>query len=181
MRDSHLIIVDYNPAWPAMFEAERDNLEVVLGKKITSIHHIGSTAVPGLAAKPVIDIMIGVESLADADQHCITPITALGYEYVAAFEDVLPGRRYFRRNNAEGMRTHQIHLWQIDDSNYERHLLFRDYLRAHPDMASSYAQLKRKLIGQFDRVNDYAAAKTDFIRACEEKAYLWAAAQKKTP
>ncbi|MCI0711249.1 MAG: GrpB family protein, partial [Chloroflexi bacterium] len=132
-----------------------------------------STSVPGLAAKPVIDITIGVKDLAAADEKVVQVIVELGYEYVPDFEDVMPTRRYFRRSNAEGMRTHQIHLWQIDDPEYERHIVFRDYLRAHPDEATAYAELKRSLAEKFDSVNDYANAKTEFIREREHRAYAW--------
>ena len=121
----------------------------------------------------MIDILIGVRSLADADAQCITPIEALGYEYVQAFESMMPGRRYFRKSNADGLRTHQIHLWQVDDPEYERHIVFRDYLRTHPDEVAAYEQVKRSLIDQFDSANDYAEAKSSFIKPCEQRAFAW--------
>jgi GrpB-like predicted nucleotidyltransferase (UPF0157 family) len=85
----------------------------------------------------------------------------------------MPNRRYFRKSDAEGMRTHQIHLWPMDEPEYERHLVFRDYLRAHPDEAKAYAQVKQDLINKYDSVNDYADAKSAFIVPCLQRAFDW--------
>jgi GrpB-like predicted nucleotidyltransferase (UPF0157 family) len=163
-------IGNYNPRWPAMFEAERVRLVSVVGDWVDGIEHIGSTSVPGLAAKPVIDILMGVRTLADADSNCIEPVRGLGYEYVPQFETVMPFRRYFRRLTPDGIHSHHIHLVEKESDFWERHLLFRDYLRAHPECAREYEQLKRRLAPQFSDVNDYAAAKTAFIRATEQMA-----------
>ena len=173
MRASHMMIVDYDPHWPEMFVTEKARLQHTLGDLVATIEHIGSTSVPGLAAKPVIDMAIGVRSLQIADAHCISPIEALDYEYVQVFESMMPSRRYFRKSNADGMRTHQIHLWQLDDPEYERHIVFRDYLRAYPHEAAAYARVKRDLIDKFESVNDYADAKSDFIKPCQERAFAW--------
>lgn len=173
MRDLHLILVEYDSRWPEMFAEEKARLIDVVGQYVETIVHIGSTSVPGLAAKPVIDIMIGVQSLKIADSSCIAPIESLDYEYFQAVESMMPRRRYFRKSNPEGMRTHQIHLWSIDDPEYERHLVFRDYLRTHPDEARAYAQAKRDLIDKYDSVNDYADAKSAFIAPCEQRAFAW--------
>jgi len=169
-----IMIADYNPAWPDMFTAEKARLMAVIGDHVADIQHIGSTSVPGLGAKPVIDIMIGVRVLADADAYCIAPIIGLGYEYVKAFEVELPFRRYFRKDNADGMRTHQIHLVEIESDWWERHLVFRDYLRTHREASEAYGRLKRELATQpFKTTNDYAEAKTDFITAVEAQAFAW--------
>jgi GrpB-like predicted nucleotidyltransferase (UPF0157 family) len=168
-----IVVVDYDSRWPAMFEAERARLLEVVGDWVAGIEHIGSTSVPGLAAKPVIDILIGVRALAEADAHCIEPICGLGYEYVPEFETVMPFRRYFRRLTPDGNHTHHIHLVEKESDFWERHLLFRDYLRAHPERAREYEALKRRLAPQFSDVNDYAEAKTAFIRAAEIQAAQW--------
>jgi GrpB-like predicted nucleotidyltransferase (UPF0157 family) len=173
MRAKHLILVDYDPRWPDMFLAEKARLEAAVGEHVVAIDHIGSTSIPGLIAKPVIDIMIGVEDIADAREQCIAPIVALGYEHVREYEDEYPDEIYLRRSNEAGMRSHHIHVWEIDGPDYERHLVFRDYLRAHPDEAAAYAEVKRSLIDQFERGNDYAEAKDVFIRPCEERAWAW--------
>lgn len=175
MREKHLIIVDYRPEWAEQFEAEKVRILGAVENYIEAVEHIGSTSVAGLAAKPVIDITIGVKSLIIADQYCIEPIVGLGYEYVPQFEDMMPTRRYFRRSNADGVRSHQIHLWALDDPEYERHLVFRDYLRAHPDEAAEYARLKRSLVDQVHNVSDYADAKSVFIKPCEQRAFEWKA------
>jgi GrpB-like predicted nucleotidyltransferase (UPF0157 family) len=171
-------IADYDPRWPAMFEAERARLLNVICDWVTGIEHIGSTSVPGLAAKPVIDMLVGVRALDDADSHCIGPICDLGYEYVSEFESVMPYRRFFRRDDDDGQRTHQIHLVEQGTDFWQRHLLFRDYLRAHSEQARSYEQLKRRLAPQFSDVNDYAEAKTEFIRAAERRARDWRKSRK---
>jgi GrpB-like predicted nucleotidyltransferase (UPF0157 family) len=156
-----------------MFEAERARLVVTVGDWVAGVEHIGSTAVPGLAAKPVIDILMGVRALADADSNCIEPICGLAYEYVPQFETVMPFRRYFRRLEDPTTHSHHIHLVEKRSEFWERHLLFRDYLRAHPEQAQDYEQLKRRLAPQFSDVNDYAEAKTEFIRAAEARAGEW--------
>jgi GrpB-like predicted nucleotidyltransferase (UPF0157 family) len=168
-----IIIVDYDPRWPAMFEEERAQLLNVVGNWVLDIEHVGSTSVPGLAAKPVIDMLIAVRALAAADAHCIEPICGLGYEYIRDFETVMPFRRYFRRLTDEQNHTHHIHLVEKGSEFWERHLLFRDYLRAHSERAREYEQLKLRLAPQFSDLNDYAEAKTDFIRAAERQARQW--------
>lgn len=173
MQSGRIIISDYDPEWPGMFDAARAELLRAVGPWVLDVEHIGSTAVPGLAAKAVIDILVGVRTLAEADVHCIAPVVALGYEYVQRFEAEMPYRRYFRRPAADARLKHQIHLVEKDRPFWERHLLFRDYLRAHPPSARDYERLKRKLAPQFDDVNDYAEAKTDFIRAVESAAREW--------
>jgi GrpB-like predicted nucleotidyltransferase (UPF0157 family) len=156
-----------------MFDAERAQLLDVVGEWVSGVEHIGSTSVPGLGAKPVIDILVGVRAFADADEHCIGPICGLGYEYISDFETVMPFRRYFRRLTDETTHSHYIHLVELGSDFWERHLLFRDYLRADPEQAREYGQLKRRLAPQFSDVNDYADAKTDFIRATEASAREW--------
>ena len=118
-------------------------------------------------------MLVGVRTLADADAHCIKPICELGYEYVPEFEAVMPFRRYFRRLADGKSDSHHIHLVEQGSDFWERHLLFRDYLRAHPERAREYEQLKRRLAPQFSDVNDYAEAKTEFIRAAEARARDW--------
>ncbi len=166
---SPIVIVDYDPAWAERYEAERQRLVAALGSRITVVEHVGSTSVPGLGAKPVIDIMIGVRHLDDA-QYCISPMQALGYEYVPALEAQLPERRYFRQNTG-GIRSHQVHMVEEGGAFWQRHLAFRDYLRAHPDAAREYEALKRALAAQYgaDRAG-YTDAKTEFIRRIETLA-----------
>jgi GrpB-like predicted nucleotidyltransferase (UPF0157 family) len=159
-----VIIKEYDPKWPSLFEAERNELMEAIGHYVADIQHFGSTAVVDLAAKPVIDIMIGLRRLLDA-QDCIMPIEAMGYEYLpeleleAGFED----RRYFRKST-NGIRSHQIHMVEINSDFWKRHLRFRDHLRSNPQTASDYAALKKELAKKFEDDRErYTNAKTDFI------------------
>lgn len=166
-----LVITDYNPSWPARYELEKALILGAVGPYVAAIEHIGSTAVPGLAAKPIIDILVGVNDLADAE-WCIEPMTRIGYEYVPEYEDELPERRYFRKPPGKGVRrNYHVHMVQIGGPFWERHVLFRDYLRAHPETAAEYAALKRRLAAEYGSDMDgYTDAKTDFIRAVERWA-----------
>ena len=125
---------------------------------------------PGLAAKPVIDIMVGVRSLDDSPD-VVERLEAIGYEYVPEFERQMPSRRYFRKLRG-GRRTHQIHLVERSDAAFwDRHVLFRDHLRAHPDDAEEYARLKRGLSRRFrDDRTAYTDAKTVFISGIVRRA-----------
>jgi GrpB-like predicted nucleotidyltransferase (UPF0157 family) len=169
-------IVEYDPAWAALFDGESARLTAAIGPWVSAIEHIGSTAVPGLAAKPCIDIMVGLRTLDDA-VHCIEPVTGLGYDYVPEYEDVMPYRRYFKRTAPPGHlyhHSHHIHMAATSHPFWARHLDFRDYLRAHPDQAAAYAALKRDLAAHFgDDHAGYTDAKTEFITALEAQARAW--------
>ena len=159
-----IIIAPYDPQWPILFEQEKHLLIEALNKWPLIIEHIGSTAVPGLAAKPIIDIMIGIESLEMANPEFIAALAHLGYEYVPEYEKEIPDRRYFRKNSQEGVRTHQIHVAQQASEFWHRHLTFRDYLRTHPEAAQEYAELKQHLATMYTDTQEYAQAKSDFIQ-----------------
>lgn len=162
-------VVEYRPEWRRLFEDERPVIAAALGDVSARIEHVGSTSVVGLAAKPVIDIMVGLEDFSRADS-LVPKIEALGYEYVQKYEAVMPLRRFFLKNR-ERVRTHQIHMVGIGTEFWERTLLFRDYLREHPGVAAEYAALKKELAEREWRdVNDYADAKTPFIRGIESEA-----------
>lgn len=160
-----IVISEYNPQWLRMFEEERARIVAALYEISAQVEHMGSTSVPGLAAKPIIDIMVIVENEHDAIR-AITPLVLLDYECRGEME--IPGRLYFRR----GMpRSHQIHLYPSGHVEIERHLLFRDYLRTHSDTAQEYAKLKYLLAGQYrnDRLG-YTDAKTQFVCSIEQRA-----------
>ena len=160
-------IAEYDPAWPSAYERERAAILGALGDLVFAIEHVGSTSVPGLGAKPIIDIMIGLRSLAD-HASCVAPLEALGYEYKGEFG--IPDRRYFRRP-IRGPRTHQLHMVEHGSGFWVRHLLFRDYLRRHPEEASAYQQLKVGLAARFGTdVEAYTEAKTEFIQSALAKA-----------
>ena len=167
----HVVISDYDPAWPEEFRREAAAIARILGDNLTAIHHIGSTAVPGLAAKPIIDIMPVVRSLGAVDGSRAA-LESLGYEYLGEFG--IPGRRYMRKGGDE--RTHQVHVFaQGDTVNITRHLAFRDFLRAHPDVCAEYAALKRALAARhpYD-IESYCDGKADFVKKYESLALAWA-------
>lgn len=160
-----VIIVEHNPDWKILFQKEVTLIKRVLNKDfITRIEHFGSTAVPGLAAKPIIDILIGVNSLAEAKQTA-SPLESLGYAYWVDNPD--PQRMFFVKGlPPNSPRTHHIHMVEPDSILWER-LLFRDYLRQHPEEAARYAQLKRQLAQRFisDR-EAYTQGKSEYMNSC---------------
>ena len=162
-------IVDYDPQWPILYEEEKDRILGVIGHIVVAIEHIGSTAVPGLGAKPIIDIMIAVRYLDDAEE-CIEPLKSIGYEYVPEFEDSLPERRFFWKGPPEARKYH-IHMVELTSDFWKRHLLFRDYLRTHPKVSQKYHHLKKELAAKHGSDRDaYTAAKKSFIKSVEAKA-----------
>lgn len=137
-----LRLVPYDPAWPARFQAEAARLRAALGDLFVVIEHVGSTAVPGLPGKPVLDIGIAVAGEAAADA-CIAPLEELGYEYRGPHgED--PQRRYYVRN-VDGARVAQIHLYVLPAVAWDEKLAFRDALRANPALAALYAAEKQRV------------------------------------
>ena len=169
-RGQPIQIVRYDPGWPALFEEERRSLERVFRGVPVVIEHVGSTSVPGLGGKPIVDIMLGPERLRDVEDR-IRQIEQLGYGYVPEYEDHLPERRYFRKPRTPPRRFH-LHAVERTSDFWERHLLFRDYLRVHPDVARKYYELKRELAERhrFDQIDSYTEAKSDFIEAALDRA-----------
>ena len=164
-----VVIADYDPKWPSLYEEEKARILGALGTKMVAIEHIGSTAVPGLAAKAIIDMMVGVAALSDAER-CIGPMITLGYRYRPEMEDTMPERRYFTRGGVKG-DSHHLHMVQMGSPFWERHLLFRNYLRTHGEVAQEYQRLKLELAARYGTDRDgYSDAKTPFIRGVEEKA-----------
>lgn len=163
--DDPIIVVAHDPQWANQFAQDRARLLDALRDFNVQIEHIGSTSVVGLAAKPIIDIMIIVENETDA-LRSITPIVRLGC--ICFGEHGVEGRVYFRD---EKPSTRHLHLYVQDNPEIERHLNFRDYLRVHPDTAQQYAELKYALAEKFrnDRPG-YTEAKTEFIRGIEARA-----------
>jgi GrpB-like predicted nucleotidyltransferase (UPF0157 family) len=166
-KPGRVAIHDYDPLWPLMYEAESARITAVMGPWLVDIQHVGSTSVPGLAAKPVVDIMAGVRAL-DDDVHFIAPLQEIGYNHVPASEDDIPDRRYFRRGEP---RLFHVHVAEHEGGFWKRHLAFRDYLRAHPETAAEYAALKRRLAKEHgdDRLG-YVNAKSAFISGVVELA-----------
>jgi GrpB-like predicted nucleotidyltransferase (UPF0157 family) len=167
-------VVPYDPCWPAMFEQERLHLLTCLPEGlIRRIEHFGSTAVPGLLAKPVVDILVEVASL-DETRRIIVPILeAHGYDYFwrpSWGDDTPPYYAWFIKRDKSRNRTHHIHMVESGFEHWDR-LLFKDYLIEHPDIAKEYGDLKMRLslAHQNDRTV-YTEAKSDFIRRVTETA-----------
>ncbi len=164
-----MVIVDYDPRWPALYEEERQLILKAAGHLVLAVEHIGSTAVPGLGGKPIIDIMAAVRQLEDAET-CVQPLEGLGYEYVPEYNELIPERRYFHKGPADARAFH-LHMVERASDFWERHLLFRDWLRTHPQDAQEYYLLKRELAARFggDR-EGYTEAKSALIEAVVAKA-----------
>lgn len=136
-----------------------------------AIHHIGSTAIPNIYAKPIIDILVEAKNLTQVDTRNAAMAT-LGYEAMGEFG--IAGRRYFRKHDAAGVRTHHVHVFEQGSPESDRHLAFRDYLIAHPDEAHQYSQLKRSLANQYpDDRESYMDGKDSFIKEKERQALEW--------
>ncbi|MBI1884852.1 MAG: GrpB family protein [Chloroflexi bacterium] len=162
-----VVVVPYDPRWPRRYEEERARILGVLAHVRIDVEHVGSTAVPGLGAKPVVDILIGLRELADGERW-VKPLEGLGYEYKG--ELGIPGRLYFRRL-VRRRRAYQVHMVEKGSAFWERHLLFRNYLRDHPARARKYYELKVRLAEQYGTDREgYTEAKTDFIRSVEAEA-----------
>lgn len=162
-------VTKYNPNWNNQFDLESQQLKNEIGTIINNIYHIGSTAVPGLMAKPIIDIMLDVKNLVELDKQSFK-IEQLGYE--AMGELGIKGRRYFRKGGNN--RTHQIHAFKSGDLHIERHLAFRDYLREHNEIANEYGALKSKIAKTCDNdIEKYCDAKDPFIKHHEALALKW--------
>ena len=163
-------VVPYDPSWPSRYRREAALLREALGDCLVEIHHIGSTSVPGLWAKPIIDIRPVVTAVEEADRRRAA-LEALGYEYLGEFG--IPGRRYLRKGGDH--RTHQVHLFGRESRDeIRRHLAVPAYLRCHPDAARDYAQLKRRLARRFPRdIDGYCDGKDAFVKALERAALDW--------
>ncbi|MGI9430669.1 MAG: GrpB family protein [Myxococcota bacterium] len=170
----HVDIVPYDPAWPQVFERERDHLWSCLPHDLVKrIEHFGSTAVPGLAAKPIVDILVEVADLEETKRRIAPVLEAQGYDYFwrpSWGDDIPPFYAWFIKRDENGARTHHIHMVEADFEHWDR-LLFRDYLVQHPDVATEYADLKSSLSEHHDgdRVA-YTLAKTKFILSVTARA-----------
>lgn len=167
---SRYTFTDFSPSWPAEFAAEADRLRDLLGDQLQEVHHIGSTSVPGLAAKPVIDLLPVVRRLELVDE-CSPKLAAAGYR--AWGEYGIAARRLFTKD-CNGLRTHNIHVFAVGSPAIERHLAFGAYLRAHVEVRDEYAALKREVYAR--RPADIAAycdGKDAGIKRVEPVAVAW--------
>jgi GrpB-like predicted nucleotidyltransferase (UPF0157 family) len=161
-------IVPFDSLWKKSFEEEKELLADIFSNIPHAIEHIGSTAVEGLSAKPIIDLMIGLENFSLVNNY-IEKICNAGYAYISKYEDTMPFRRFFSKGvNSE--KTHHLHIVQFESEFWKRHLLFRDHLRKNPTDRNAYEQFKKKLAERdWETSNHYADAKTEFIRNMETR------------
>ena len=162
-----IVIAPYDPAWPKRFVAEAERLRQAFGTHALRIEHVGSTAVPGLPAKPVIDIQVSVPSLEPRDLFH-SRLVALGYTHfpLGAFDLVYP----FYKRPVGWPSTHHVHLCAVGSEQERNHIAFRDYLRRNPAVAAEYASLKRKFASAHDGLTmesqeRYSLSKSEFVRS----------------
>ncbi len=168
-------VVPYNPDWPRLFEEEAARLAAILGPEIVAIHHIGSTAIPAIKAKPIVDVLVEVRDIEKIDAF---DATMSGLGYLPRGEFGIAGRRFFIKGD-EINRTHHIHVYQTGHPRIVHHLDFRDYLNAHPEDAQAYSRLKEDLARRYptDAVS-YVAGKDGLIKELDQKAKAWRGATK---
>lgn len=164
-------VVPHRPNWQDKFKLEAENIKVALGRNIVEIHHIGSTAIPDIYAKPIIDFLVEVEDILTVDDRNES-MENLGYEVKGEFG--IKGRRYFRKDDSSGKRQYQIHTFEQGSEEVRRHLAFRDYLVSHKEKAKEYSDLKCRLAEKYPyNSKAYMDGKDDFIKKIELLALAW--------
>jgi GrpB-like predicted nucleotidyltransferase (UPF0157 family) len=149
---------------------EVDRITAVFGREVVAIHHIGSTAIPNICAKPIIDVLVEVQDIEKIDDFN-EKMTHEGYQPKGEFG--IPGRRFFIKGD-DATRTHHLHVFQTGHPDVERHLAFRDYMIAHPEEAQVYSRLKEELAQRFpEDIEGYMAGKDDLIKETDRKARAW--------
>ncbi|MGN1386985.1 MAG: GrpB family protein [Bacillus sp. (in: firmicutes)] len=162
-------VVPHREEWAELFIEESEKLKEVYGDEIIDIYHIGSTSIPTIHAKPVIDLMVEVADIERIDGYN-EQMKQLNYE--ALGENGIPNRRFFMKGGDN--RTHHVHIFEKGDAEIERHLAFRDYMMAHPEEAQEYSRLKQELAKRFpENMDEYIAGKDSFIKFIDRKAAEW--------
>ena len=163
-------LVPHNPEWSQLAEEEAKRILEQLSISVIGIYHIGSTSVPGIKAKPILDFVIEVEDLDEFIQSA-EALEELGY--ISKGEYGIPGRQFFTKDT-DGERSHHLHVFQQGHPDIERHLVFRDFLRANLEAAREYEKIKEKLAKRFpQKSGSYTEAKSDFILSMDEVARYW--------
>lgn len=164
-------MVPHDPSWRDAFEAESKQIALALTENAIAIHHIGSTAILQIHAKPIIDMLVAVKDIIKVDTQN-SALETLGYEAMGEFG--ISGRRFFRKGNEAGIRTHHIHAFEVNSPQIGRHLRFRDYMISHPEDAQQYSKLKQELANKYyDNIQGYMEGKDGFIKAIDMKAAHW--------
>ncbi|MBO4579161.1 MAG: GrpB family protein [Clostridiales bacterium] len=161
MGTKHVLVLPYDEAWVTDFEKIRAELNVVLDGKVLSIEHVGSTSVPGLAAKPVIDIDVVIENLSIFEE-VRSALDSIGYRHEGDLG--ISGREAFKYDGKEHLRKHHLYVCSKDSGELKRHIMFRDYLRAHPEAAEEYGRIKTEGAKLYPyNIDKYIEYKTPFI------------------
>lgn len=175
MVPSRFTFSDYSPTWPAEFAAEADRLRALLGNELVAVHHIGSTSVPGLASKPVIDLLPAVRQIELLDERTPALVVA-GYRVWGEYG--IPGRRFYTKDqftkDNDACRTHNVHFFAEGSPEIERHLAFAAYLRNHDDVRREYEALKRQIYARHPaNIAAYSEGKDAWINRVEPLAVQW--------
>ncbi|WP_293145300.1 GrpB family protein [Okeania sp. SIO3I5] len=172
-------VVNHNQKWREKFQIEAQKINPILGENIIAIHHIGSTAIADIYAKPIIDILVEVKNLVKVDERN-SLMESLDYEVMGEFG--IAERRYFRKNNQEGIRTYHVHIFEVNSKQVERHLAFRDYMISHPEDAHKYSELKGSLAQKYPTdIDSYMNGKDSFIKEIDRKATQWRLSIQQSP
>jgi GrpB-like predicted nucleotidyltransferase (UPF0157 family) len=164
-------VVPHNPSWHSLFETESKKIATALADNFIAIHHIGSTSIETIYAKPIIDILVEVKSIDRVDGQN-SEMENLGYECMGEFG--IEDRRFFLKDNPVGIRTHHVHVFEVDSAQTSRHLSFRDYLNAHLDKAQAYSILKQGLAQKYPyNIQEYIEGKDTFIQEIDRQAAEW--------
>jgi GrpB-like predicted nucleotidyltransferase (UPF0157 family) len=173
-------IADSDPRWPDLYEAEKHVILSVINGLIGPVEHVGSTSVPGLGAKPIIDIMVAIPDIEDA-HRTYRPLESIGYHYLPEYEMYIPERRFFRKINDLGQITHHLHMVEETTDFWDDHILFREYLKTHPTTARNYEAMKRDLAALHADRTAFTDAKTPFIQGVLVRARNWREAGYRDP
>ena len=164
-------VVQHDPNWLNLFETESKQIAIALGENVIKIHHIGSTSIETIYAKSIIDILVEVNSITQVDRQN-SSMQLLGYQCMGEFG--IKERRFFLKDNLNGIRTHHVHVFEVGSVQITRHLLFRDYLNAHIEDAQMYSSLKGSLAEKYpDDIESYMDGKQNFIQEIDRKAAKW--------
>jgi GrpB-like predicted nucleotidyltransferase (UPF0157 family) len=167
-------VVPYDESWAVLYQDEAEVVHTALGEVVLEIHHIGSTAIPGMWAKPVIDILVVVSDIGEVDGRN-SHMKAAGYEAKGEFG--IKNRRFFTKGGDK--RSHHVHVFQKGSPEIGRHLDFRDFIIAHPERAARYAELKRSLADKFRTdIDAYCDGKDSFLKAIDAEASSWSKSRK---
>ena len=164
-------VVPHNLDWHSLFETESKQIAIALAENVIAIHHIGSTSIETIYAKPIIDILVEVGSIAKVDEQNLS-MQLLSYQCMGEFG--IKDRRFFLKDNPAGIRTYHIHVFEVNSTQITRHITFRDYLNVHLEDAQAYSTLKQTLAEKYpDDIDRYIAGKSEFIQEIDCQAAEW--------